>query len=220
MVKTTTATASKAKNASTKPATVTTPAPICFTNGYTIAQHVAIQNPSGTHCKQAVTNWLNANAGSKPACNVVVCPNIANNAYVASHIANIGGKHHNGIATRSILALVHGIPMVNGIMLGQQPTPQLTAAKVSGGAQPSATFANNPCPSKAATTSKQFNLAQLLNYWAFVSGTCKVKNNTYKMGSSSYRLLASALSGGLKSNAVGFGNGVIKLQLPAKAPVK
>jgi len=167
-----------------------------------------------------VTNWLNANGASLATCNVVVSANIATNAYVASHIANIGGKAHNGVATRSILALVHGIPMVNGVMLGQQPTPQLTSAKVTGGAQPSATFANNPCPSKAVTTSKQFSLAQLLNYWAFVSGTCQVKNNKYKMGSSSWRLLAIALAGGSSKKAVGFGTGVIKLQLPAKAPVK
>ena len=197
-------------------ATVTTPAPICFTAGYTVAQHTALQNPTGTHCRVAVGKWLTANKGSKVTCNVVVSANIANNAYMAKHLA----MPNNGIATRSMLALVHGIPTVNGVMLGQQPTPQLTAAKVNGGAQPSGTFANNPCPSMAATTSKQFSLAQLLAYWQFVSGTCKKQNNKYHMGSDSYRLLACALSGGLSKNAVGFGNGFIKLQLPATASVK
>lgn len=204
----------------TTPATVTTPAPICLTTGYTVAQHTAIQNQSGTHCKQAVTKWLNTNAGSLATCAVVVSANITNNAYVASHIANIGGKAHNGVATRSMLALVHGIPTVNGVMLGQQPTPQLAAAKTSNLLQPSGTFANNPCPSMAATTNKQFTLAQLLAYFAFVSGTCQKSPNKYRMGSPSWRLIAVALSGGLKSNSVGFGTGVIKLQLPATASVK
>ena len=108
-------------------ATVTTPAPICFTAGYTVAQHTALQNPTGTHCKLAVGKWLTANAGSLATCAVVVSANIANNAYMAKHLAN----PNNGVATRSMLALVHGIPVVNGVMLGQQPTPQLAAAKTS-----------------------------------------------------------------------------------------
>ena len=207
--------AATAKVATTT-ATVTTPAPICFTNGYTVAQLTALINATGTHCKVPVTKWLNTNGAGLATCNVVVSANIANNAYIAKHLANI----NNGVATRSILALVYGIPVVNGVMLGQQPTPQLTAAKTSNLLQPSATFANNPCPSMAATTSKQFTLAQLLAYWAFVSGTCQKSPNKYRMGSNSWRLLAIALAGGTGKNAVGFGNGVIKLQLPAKAPVK
>jgi len=200
----------------TTPATVTTPAPICLTAGYTVAQHTALQNPTGTHCKLAVGKWLTANAGSLATCAVVVSANIANNGYMAKHLAN----PNNGVATRSMLALVHGIPMVNGVMLGQQPTPQLAAAKTSNLLQPSATFANNPCPSMAATTSKQFTLAQLLAYFAFVSGTCQKSPNKYRMGSPSWRLVAVALSGGINKNAVGFGAGVIKLQLPATASVK
>ena len=226
MVKTTTAKASTAKNASTTTtATVTTPAPICLTAGYTIAQHVALQNPTGTHGQQIVNNWLTTVGGTQAQCNVVICPNIANNAYVAKHIANIGSPAQNGVATRSILALVYGIPVVNGVMLGQSLTAQFKAAKASvkNGAPPTANNTSNPCPSVAATTQKTFTLAQLLAYWGFVSGTCKGNKkapNAYKSISKSWRLIACGLSGGLSSNAVGFGNGFIKLQLPAKAPVK
>ena len=212
----TTKNAATATTVATTTATVTTPAPICLSAGYTVAQHTALQNPTGTHCKLAVGKWLTANAGSLATCAVVVSANITNNAFMAKHLANI----NNGVATRSMLALVHGIPTVNGVMLGQQPTPQLTAAKTSNLLQPVATFANNPCPSQAATTNKQFTLAQLLAYFAFVSGTCQKSPNKYRMGSPSWRLIAVALSGGINKNAVGFGTGVIKLQLPATASVK
>ena len=213
--------AATATTVATTTATVTTPAPICLTAGYTVAQHTALQNPTGTHGSTIVTKWLTTVGGTQAQCNVVICPNIVNNAYVAKHLANI----NNGVATRSILALVYGIPVVNGAMLGQSITAQFKAAKasVNNGAPPTANNTSNPCPSVAATTQKTFTLAQLLAYWGFVSGTCKGNTkapNAYKSVSKSWRLIACALSGGLNKNAVGFGTGFIKLQLPATASVK
>ena len=210
--------AATATTVATTTATVTTPAPICLTAGYTVAQHTALQNPTGTHVSTIVTKWLTTVGGTQAQCNVVICPNIVNNAYVAKHLANI----NNGVATRSILALVYGIPVVNGAMLGQSITAQFKAAKasVNNGAPPTANNTSNPCPSVAATTQKTFTLAQLLAYFAFVSGTCQKSPNKYRMASPSWRLVAVALSGGINKNAVGFGTGVIKLQIPATASVK
>ena len=172
--------AATATTVATTTATVTTPAPICLTAGYTVAQHTALQNPTGTHGKIIVNKWLTANGGTQAQCNVVICPNIVNNAYVAKHINNIGSPAQNGVATRSILALVYGIPVVNGAMLGQSITAQFKAAKasVNNGAPPTANNTSNPCPSVAATTQKTFTLAQLTAYWGFVSGTCKGNKKT------------------------------------------